>query len=127
MLKTKKHNKKKLTIKQICAKPTHYTGSVVTLEGLFLGWKLGECHFPPNAETDPPITHSDWLIATGPDCVYVTGGLPEGMRPTEPKDIGCRIEITGMVALKDDRGVYLVFREGHRLASKPVSAAKPAA
>ncbi|MBZ5523968.1 MAG: hypothetical protein LAP21_17160 [Acidobacteriia bacterium] len=126
MLKAKK-DKKKLTIKQICAKPAHYVNSVVTLEGSFLGWgALGKHHFPPGAETSPK-TRSDWMFATGLDCAYVTGGKPVGVDPAEHQDYGCHIELTGMVALGDDGGVYFVFRDGRRLVSKPVSTAKPAA
>ena len=127
MLKAKK-NKKKLTIKQICDHPEHYVGTVVTLDGSFLGWgPLGKHHFPPGAETASPKTKSDWIIATGSDCAYVTGGHVEGLGPAQHQDLGCRIEITGEVALSEHKGVYLVFREGRRLASKPVSTAKPAA
>jgi hypothetical protein len=122
-----KATKKKLTIKQICAKPANYVGRVVTLEGIFLGWRLGKCHFPPGAETTSPKTRSDWLIGTGSDCAYVTGGAPAGVSPANLADIGCRIEITGMVALSEDGGVYFEFRKGRRLAPKTASKIKTAA
>jgi hypothetical protein len=117
----------KLTIKQICAKPAKYAGRVITLEGIFLGWGLGKCHFPPGAETTFPKTRSDWLIGTGSDCAYVTGGAPAGVSPANHADIGCRIVISGMVALSEDGGVYFEFRKGRRLILKAASKIKTAA
>ena len=118
---------RKLTIDQICARPAIYVGRAVTLEGIFLGWGYGKCHFPPGAETTSPKTRSDWLIGTGSDCAYVTGGHPAGVSPANHEDSGCHIEITGIVALSDDGGVYFEFKKGRRLVSKIASRNKAAA
>ena len=119
MLKAKK---KKLTIKKICSRLDFYVGRTVTLEGTFRGWGMGECEFPAGAERNAPKTRSDWLISTGHDCAYVTGGLPQ-VSPTNQEDVGCRIEITGTVALSEDGGVYFEYLKGRRLSAKPLKAA----
>ena len=120
-----KNTKKKLTIGQICAHLDHYLGHAVTLEGKFLGWQQGDHQFPAGAE-DRPDSKSDWMVATGKDCLYVTGGAPTDVSPANPEDNGCRIEITGIVARGKTGGVRLEFLRGHRLKSKVISF-KPAA
>lgn len=122
-----KATKKKLTIDRICAQPAIYVGRAVTLEGIFLGWGHGKFHFPPGAATISPKTRSDWLIGTGSDCAYVTGGHPAGVSPANHVDSGCHIEITGIVALSDDGGVYFEFKKGRRLVSKSAPKHKTAA
>ena len=118
---------KKPTIAQICAQPANYVGREVILEGIFLGWRRGKCHFPPGAETTSPKTRSDWLIGTGSNCAYVTGGHPAGVNPANHEDSGCHIEITGIVALSDDGGVYFEFKKGRRLLSQSARKNKTAA
>lgn len=115
-----KKDKNKVTIRQICARPRFYVGRTVTVEGIFRGWEKGQYDFPAAAEDTAP-DRTAWLIATGPECAYVVGGRPD-VNALNPADIGCRIEVTGMVLMSDDGGIYLSFEKGQRLSLKPVKA-----
>ncbi len=115
--------KKEDIIRQICSHPDFYVGVTVTFEGIFRGWSIGRYDFPVGAENHSPKTRSDWLIVTGPDCAYVTGGAPPHVSAGHKEDIGCRIEITATVALSDDGGIYFEFVRGRQLAPKIAKAA----
>ena len=123
MAKQKQKQKKRmLTIQQICSNPDRYVGFEVTLQGVFLGWGMGDCQFPAGAEPNAPKTRSDWLFSTGKDCAYVTGGAPL-VSAAKKEDIGCRIEIKAMVALSEDGGVYFEYLKGRGLYPKLAKAA----
>lgn len=103
-----------LTIAEICAESDRYTGRVVTLQGLFQGWQVIKCQFPRGAASTPQ-TRSDWLIRTGADCIYVTGGMPEDLSPMKPESPGSRIELKAEVKKGKDGRIYLVYRKSRRL------------
>ena len=102
-----------LMIREICAESGRYVGQVVTLRGHFQGWQVAECRFPEGA-ANQPRTRGDWLIRTGDDCVYVTGGVPKDFDPMRPENIGRRIELEAEVMRGEDRKVYLAYRNSRR-------------
>ena len=103
-----------LMIADICAESERYVGNVVTLQGLFQGWKVVQCQFLEGI-ANTPRTRSDWLIRTGDDCVYVTGGMPEDFDPMNLENIGLRIELEAKVMQDEDKKIYLAFRNSRRL------------
>lgn len=102
-----------LMISEICADPERYIGSVITLRGLFQGWHVSQCQFPKGVADTPPQTRSDWLIRTGADCIYVTGG--GDLNPIDKKNLGSRIELEAEVMWGEDRKIYLVYRSSRCL------------
>jgi hypothetical protein len=103
-----------LMIAEICAESERYVGRVVTLRGLFQDWRVAECQFPEGA-ANYPRTRSDWLIRTGDDCVYVTGGMPKDFDPMKPENLGRRIELEAEVMQDEDGKVYLAYQNSRRL------------
>ncbi len=103
-----------LMIADICAESERYVGRVVTLQGLFQGWQVVQCQFPGGA-ANIPRTRSDWLIRTGADCLYVTGGIPEDYDPMKLENLGHRIELEAEVMRGEDRKIYLAYRKSRRL------------
>lgn len=103
-----------LMIAEICAESERYVGQVVTLRGRFQGWQAAECQFPEGA-ANQPRTRSDWLIRTGDDCVYVTGGMPKDFDSVKPENVGRRIELEAEVMQGEDGRVYLAYRSSRHL------------
>ena len=101
-------------IAEICAESERYVGCVVTLRGLFQNWQVAGCHFPEGA-ANYPRTRSDWLIRTGDDCIYVTGGMPKDLDPMKPENLGLCIELEAEVIQGEDGKVYLAYRNSQRL------------
>lgn len=101
------------TVADICEEPAGYPGQVVTLQGVFQGFSADECRFPASAS--PTITRSDWLIRTGADCLFVTGGIPAGLDPFNPDDLGRRMELEATVERKADGKIYLRYLGGKSL------------
>jgi len=65
-----------------------YNGELVTIEGMYLGWK------GPGAQ----LTRSDWSIKDETGSIYVTGANP-GLDPY--KDVGVNLIVLGIVHLID--------------------------
>ena len=101
-------------IAEICAESERYVGRVVTLRGFFQDWQVTECQFPEGA-ANYPRTRSDWLIRTGDDCVYVTGGMPGDFDPMKPENLGLRIELEAEVMRGENGRIYLAHRNSRRL------------
>lgn len=101
-------------IAEMCAESERYAGHVVTLRGFFQGWQVIQCQFPRGA-ANIPRTRSDWLVRTGVDCVYVTGGIPEDFDPMKLENLGSRIELEAEVVRGEDRKIYLLYRNSRRL------------
>jgi len=88
------------TIGEIRATPTTYEGEVVTIEGVYQGWKGGY--------GSPPVTRSDWLVEDATGWLYVTG-KPAGLDPLD--DVGHPIKVTGQVELTKEGEPYLDAQE----------------
>ena len=101
------------TVTDICKEPERYAGQIITLDGVFQGWRADECRFPTSA--NPAITRSDWLIRTGTDCLYVTGGILAGFDSMNPDDVGRRMELKAIVMLSKNGKVYLKYLDGQPL------------
>ncbi|MDZ7301516.1 MAG: hypothetical protein ONB44_05175 [candidate division KSB1 bacterium] len=99
-----------LPIAWICNRIDQYVDQAVELEGIFLGWRGADCHFPANASN--AITRSDWVFKNGEDCVYVTAGRPAGLDPTDMQQIGHRVQLRAAVRLTKEKKVYLEFISG---------------
>lgn len=75
-----------------------YENQLVTIRGVFMGWK-GSCKVPP------PETRSDWMMEYDGACIYISGPTPLGIDIIPySKDIGKEIDIYGRVLL-DKSGV----------------------
>jgi hypothetical protein len=94
-----------ITLSKISKKPAKYEGKEVHLEGVYLGWKHGDCHFPASF-TSTQVTRSDWAFSEGGYCCFVTGSLPEGLKSTPDSPVP--ISLTAIVKLKDSK-VYLQY------------------
>ena len=101
------------TVAEIAADPAGYEGRIVTLQGLFRGWNATGCRLP--AAASQTLTRSDWLIQTGLDCLYVTGGWPAGLAPADPGNVGRGIRLEARVARREDGTVYLEYVGGEPL------------
>ena len=88
------------TIGEIKATPVAYEGKVVTIEGVYQGWKGGY--------GSPPVTRSDWLVEDATGWLYVTG-KPAGLDPLD--DVGHPIKVTGQVELTKEGEPYLDAQE----------------
>lgn len=95
------------TVADLCEDPARYVGRIVELEGVFQGWRISGCRLLPSASQT--ITRSDWLIRTGEDCIYVTGGKPDGLDPINTSHIGRWIKLKAKVMQTHDRKVYLEY------------------
>jgi len=95
------------TIGEIRAAPTAYEERVVTIEGVYQGWKGGY--------GSPPVTRSDWLVQDATGWLYVTG-KPAGLDPLD--DVGHPIKVTGQVELTKEGEPYLYAQEIEIKATK---------
>ena len=100
----------------LCRERDRYAGRVVTIEGIFQGWRVADCRFLDAAS--PAITRSDWLIRTDTECLYVSGGLPGDLNPANPKDVGRQLELRAKAERNKDGKLYLKYL-GSRLINKP--------
>ena len=92
-----------------------YLDQLIRLVGRFQGFRVGNCRFPAAASA-AALTRSDWLLQTGGDCVYVTGGAPAGIDRIDPAYTGRRIEIQARVVTSPAGKVLLRFVEGRLVA-----------
>jgi len=98
------------TVAAICQNLESYRDQAVTLDGVFLGWRGGECRMA--ARAGAAITRSDWLFKNGDDCIYVTGGRPQGFDPSDARQKGRRLQLRAIVRLTKEQKAYLEFVSG---------------
>jgi len=103
------------TVADLCKDPSRYVDQNVTLKGVYQGFRAAECRFPDEA-SGTGVTRSDWLFRTGDDCLYVTGGAPEGIDTLDQGQIGRRLEITARVSRNEAGKFFLKYVEGRLLA-----------
>jgi hypothetical protein len=101
------------TIATICETLDAYRDKQVELDGVFMGWRGGECRMPAHASQ--AVTRSDWLFKNGEDCIYVTGGRPQGFDPSDAKQQGRHLQLRAIVRLTQDQKAYLEFVSGKSL------------
>ena len=87
----------KIAIGQIINSPPEFEGKPVTVAGEYRGWQAENGY-------GPPVTRSDWVVKDDTGWIYVTGEGP-GVDPTQ--DIGCPIEVRGMVRVTDQGVPYI--------------------
>lgn len=80
----------------VFSNPASYAGQTVNVDGLFQGYRNDQCRFASTART-VGLTRGDWLVRRESNCLYVTGGMPEGLEAIDPSSIGRRIELTAQV------------------------------
>lgn len=90
-----------ITVDELVNNATQYENQLLTIRGVFMGWK-GSCSVPP------PETRSDWMIEYNDKCIYVSGPTPLGIdRTPNSKDIGKTIDIHGSVLLNNSGTPYI--------------------
>jgi hypothetical protein len=87
-----------VTIKEIVENPYPFAGKPIVLEGSFRGWKGG-------CTSSSLLTRSDWVLEDSTGCIYVTGHIPGGLSPAQPK--GERVQVKGRVIV-DKNGKAIV-------------------
>ena len=88
-------------------------GQIVRIEGTFQGWDASGCRFAEGAAAQGR-TRGDWLIRSGLECFYVTGGFPPGLDALNPEHIGIPILLEAN-AVRDENGkLYLEYRSSRR-------------
>jgi len=88
-----------ISIGTILKEPHRFQGSRLTIQGEFKGWK-GSCF------SAPPVSRSDWMLQEGKDCIYVTGPLPAGMDPVNPRSE--KVEVNAEVDVDATGKAYLL-------------------
>lgn len=86
------------SIKTILEKPSVFENKVVIVEGFFRGWS-GRC------KSGPPKSRSDWMLEDDTGCVYITGQIPNGLSPFQPK--GEQLSVKGKVLLDKNHRPFL--------------------
>lgn len=85
----------------ILQEPQRFLQDFVTVKATFRGWR--------NAPGAPPVTRSDWVIqGTDGATLYVTGMMPDNLRPDDPTAQGKQITILGQVRSGPDGRPYLL-------------------
>src|SRR5262245_8242821 len=100
-----------VAIADIARNADRFVGHAVTLEGVYQGFNVSACRFPDGARTTG-LTRSDWLLRTGQDCLYVTGGAPPGVDPIDPGAVGRSVRLSAIVREGDGGSLYLQYRDG---------------
>jgi hypothetical protein len=100
-----------VTVADIARDPARFAGETVTLEGVYQGFNVSACRFPDGARTNG-LTRSDWLLRSGEDCLYVTGGAPPGIDPIDPSAVGRTVRLSAIVRQGDGGSLFLQFRDG---------------
>ncbi len=92
----------RLTIGDILNFPKRYENQMVTISGIFKGWK-GNCKYPP------PMSRSDWMIEDKTGCIYVHGQTPRGYfsAPPDAQGMDKPITVTGKILLDDKGNPYI--------------------
>jgi hypothetical protein len=113
------------TIAELMMRTPKLLNREIEMEGVFIGYKQGDAKFPEAART-ASITRSDWLMRTGSDCLYVTGGAPKGADPLDAATIGRKVRITAKLANDGKGKLYLKFKKGSWLpVAAPSHASEP--
>ncbi len=101
---------KRVTIREILNHPKAFKDKKIVLEGAFRGWS-GKCN------RSSMLTRSDWVLDDGTGCIYVTGRIPAGVSPSDPK--GERVALSG--SIKTGKGGKPVFdaKEARQLPKLP--------
>lgn len=99
------------TVADLCKEPARHVDQVVTMTGVYNGFRATDCHFPEGARSTA-ITRSDWLFRTGEDCLYVTGGVPSEVDRVDPGYLGRGLEITARVSRQESGGIFLHYLKG---------------
>lgn len=86
------------SIQTIVENSTDYSGEVITLHGIFKGWK-GNCR------SVPPVSRSDWMIQDATGCMYINGPLPDGRKASDPDNQP--VTVRGTVRVNRDGIPYL--------------------
>ena len=81
--------------------------SVITLSGLFMGWRGTGCVFPEYAARQEK--RSDWILRIGDSCLYVTGGSPPGLSAMEESSTGQRISLQARVRVTSEGRILLEY------------------
>jgi hypothetical protein len=102
------------SLAEVCAAGDRYDGRLVTLEGVFQGFRIGECSFC-DAASRRATTRSDWLFRSGAECFYVTGGIPDGIDRIDPEHGGRRLELKAKVTRNDEGKLHLTYVGGRVL------------
>ncbi len=100
---------KKVTIKAILNRPDAFEDKNIVLEGAFRGWS-GKC------AGSSMLTRSDWVLDDGTGCIYVTGRIPAGVSPANPK--GERLALSGRVKTDKKGKPFFEAKEARRLPTK---------
>ncbi len=90
----------------VFSNPAALAGQTVQVEGLFQGYRAGECRFAAAARP-VGLTRSDWLVRRETMCLYVTGGFPPGLDPLDPAAIGQQVKLRARV-IDDGDGKFLL-------------------
>lgn len=80
----------------VFSNPAAYAGQTVNVDGQFQGFRNDPCRFASSARS-VGLTRGDWLVRRENNCLYVTGGTPEGLETIDPSSVGRRIEVTAQV------------------------------
>ena len=96
---------KAITLSAIANKPSKYVGKEIQVDGVYLGWKHGDCQFPASF-CSLQITRSDWAFSDGKWCCFVTGSIPASFEPSPDNPVP--IKLTALVKLKDSK-VYFEY------------------
>ncbi len=97
-----RQSKQKVTLAEVRSTPIDYENKVVIISGVFKGWK-GKC------QSSYPVTRSDWILADGVACIYVSGKLPTGASAFNPKNE--RLTVTGKIMLDEGGSLNLKAME----------------
>ena len=100
-----------VAVADIARDPPRFVGETVRLEGVYQGFNVSACRFPDGARTTG-LTRSDWLLRTGEDCLYVTGGAPPGIDPIDPSTVGRTVRVSAIVRQGEGRSLFLEFKDG---------------
>lgn len=96
-------------ISAVLENPTRFADKEIVLEGAFRGWKGG-------CSSSSLITRSDWVLEDATGCIYVTGRIPDGLSPAQPK--GEHIIVKGVVVI-DSKGKPAI--QANQLVQPPIS------
>jgi len=101
---------KKVTIRALLDRPKEYKDKNIVLEGDFRGWS-GAC------AGSSLLTRSDWVLDDGTGCIYVSGRVPAGVSPVNPK--GERLAVSGRVKTGKKGKPYFDAKEARQLPKMP--------
>lgn len=90
----------------ILTRPRDFQGQEVTIVGYYRGWDLLQ-----EANTSPPVTRSDWVIADTTGAIYVSATspakVPEGLSPSSLQSVNTLLEVKGTVRLTPKGQPYI--------------------